>query len=120
MTRNEARLAFAESGLTYDTLSRGNLEYLRQLIDSEMKIAKLIDGTLRMRKICRLRPILGRTEAQLRCKAHYFDSREAVTFNPNGFIGFAGWADDENVQPVLAGFIAWVGTLSSAERKAVE
>jgi hypothetical protein len=40
-------------------------------------------------------------------KLHY-DDREAVTFNRDGFIGFAGWADNESVQPVLAGFAEWI------------
>jgi hypothetical protein len=114
MTRNEARAEFAASGLTYDVLSRSNLETLRQMIDTDMMQAGLIDGSLRMRKICRLRTIKSGIEAQIRCKAHYFDSREAVTFSPNGFIGFAGWADDENVQPVLSGFIEWVAHLKKS------
>lgn len=111
MLRDEARAAFAAAGLTYDVVSRSTLETLRQLIDAEMKEAALIDGSLRMRKICRFRQLASGLDAGLRCKAHYFDSREAVTFSPNGFIGFAGWADDQNVQPVVAGFMAWIDVM---------
>ena len=50
--------------------------------------------------------------AELRCKAFYFESREAVTFNSDGFIGFAGWADEKSVQPVLAGFKEWIKRLT--------
>lgn len=28
--------------------------------------------------------------------------------NCDGFVGFAGWADDTNVQPILTAFCAWV------------
>lgn len=116
MTRDEARSLFASSGLTYSVLSKSSLESLRQLIEAEMQTAKLIDGSLRMRKVCRVRTTKLGTEASLRCKTHYFEDREAVTFNRNGFIGFAGWADDENIQPVLAGFTAWLGTTQAHPR----
>lgn len=114
MTRDEAREAFAGAGLTYAVLTRPNLETLRQAIDAQMKAAGLMEGTYRMRKICRLRTYSSGIGAELRCKAHYFDNREAVTFNPDGFIGFAGWADDHNIKPVLAGFTAWVAKMNAA------
>lgn len=38
----------------------------------------------------------------------YFKGREAISFNSDGFIGFAGWADDKNVQPFLRAFVLWV------------
>lgn len=34
--------------------------------------------------------------------------REAVSFNPDGFIGFCGWADTRNSQPILAAFMEWL------------
>lgn len=53
--------------------------------------------------------------AEVRCKADYFDDREAVTFNTDGFIGFAGWADNTNVQPILEGFKEWVREMKAAK-----
>ena len=50
----------------------------------------------------------------IRCNAFYFERREAVSFNRDGFIGFAGWSDDTNVQPILQGFLAWVGEMKKA------
>ena len=50
--------------------------------------------------------------AELRCKSHYFDNREAITFNTDGFIGFAGWADKTNIQPILEGFREWVAEMA--------
>lgn len=33
--------------------------------------------------------------------------REAVSFNSDGFIGFCGWADDQNSQPIYRAWHAW-------------
>lgn len=106
--RKEARDAFAAAGLTYAILTPTSMQRLRAIINDQMKSSGAILGTFR----CRQRGIVKETKwgryAELRCKADYFDDREAVTFNENGFIGFAGWADDGNVKPILDGFMAWV------------
>ncbi len=106
-TREGARRAFAEPGLTQAAVTRGSLQRLRTLINQRMVAGGYMQGTLR----CRQRGVVRADRAALMCKAFYFDDREAVTFNRDGFIGFAGWASDENVQPILGGFIAWVGEL---------
>ena len=113
--RNEARDAFKSAGLTYDVLTPTSMQRLRNLINDRMKASGLILGTFR----CRKRGVVKETKwgrcAELRCKADYFDDREAVTFNTNGFIGFAGWADNQNVQPILDGFKAWVNELTAQQ-----
>lgn len=48
------------------------------------------------------------TSAYLFVSGYYFDGREAISFNPDDFIGFAGWADGRNVQPFLRAFRRWV------------
>ena len=50
----------------------------------------------------------GIYEAYLRVDGRYWQGREAVSFNADGHIGFAGWADDQNVQPFLRGFMRWL------------
>lgn len=50
----------------------------------------------------------GIKEAYLRIDGDYFSGREAVSFNCDGFVGFAGWADRNNVQPILQGFVRWM------------
>lgn len=104
MTSNEARALFASAKLDYSVLTPSNLQRLRTRINSRMVASGLIKGTFRCRQRAVVRPGYG----EIRCKSFYFDSREAVTFNSDGFIGFAGWADETNVQPVLAGFADWV------------
>lgn len=50
----------------------------------------------------------GIAEAYLRVDGSYWQGREAISFNADGFIGIAGWADDENVQPFLRAFMRWL------------
>ena len=119
MSRDEARKAFKDAGLTYAAITPETLRRLRALINQSMKDTALFDGTLR----CKQRGIItrsktGRFFAGIRCQAFYFDDREAVSFNDDGFIGFAGWADNINVQPILNGFCAWVDELKKSQERA--
>lgn len=50
----------------------------------------------------------GIKSAFLKVSGFYFQGREAISFNEDGFIGIAGWADDTNVQPFLRAFHKWV------------
>ena len=38
----------------------------------------------------------------------YFMRREAISLEPSGFIGFAGWADSCNERPFLCAFARWL------------
>lgn len=117
--RNKARESFKQSGLTYDDLTRKNLQRLRNIINVKMVQGKYIRGTFR----CKQRPFIqvidsGKLYAGIKCEAFYFNdrgdvecSREVVTFNSDGFIGFAGWADEYNIKPIIEGFIEWVEEL---------
>lgn len=111
--RKEARQAFVDAGLTYDVLTPASMQRLRTIVNDRMKASGVIMGGFR----CRQRAIIKDTPhgrfAELRCRADYFDNREAISFNTDGFIGFAGWADDTNVQPILDGFKAWVAEIAS-------
>lgn len=111
MTRNEAREAFKSAGLTYSVLTRGNVARLRDIIGGELQRSGLIRGTYKVRSMSVSR---DGTYAEVTCRTYYFSKREAVTFNPDGFIGLAGWADDENATPIIAGFIKWVAEMKGA------
>ena len=118
MSRDEARKAFKDAGLTYAVITPVTLQRLRTLINMSMKDAARLDGTFR----CKQRGIItrsksGRFFAGIRRRAFYFDDREAVSFNDDGFIGFVGWADDTNVQPILDGFCAWVDELKGKQER---
>jgi hypothetical protein len=50
----------------------------------------------------------GIKSAFIRIDGHYFEGREAVSFNEDGFIGFCGWADSRNERAILDGFYRWM------------
>nr|WP_295828269.1 hypothetical protein [uncultured Azospirillum sp.] len=111
MTRDEARALWASSGLDYRVLTHELLHRLISLIDAELVATDLIRG-YRMNRTLSLRHKAGKPiQAELRCRAFYFRSREAVTFQSDGWIGFCGWASDENAAPILEGFRKWVVSL---------
>ena len=110
MTRNEAREHWAASGLGYDVLTSDAIEDLRSRIDAALRASGLIRN-YRAAKTAKVWVSAGDTVADIRCHAYYFKNRQAVTFERDGFVGFAGWADDANVQPILTAFTAWVDGL---------
>lgn len=116
MTREEARAYWAASVLTYDVLTKASVERLRDLIDVRMRDGYL-RGTFRAGRV-RV-PAQGGDAADIRCTAWYFKggcARQAITFEKSGFIGFAGWSDDTNIQPILAGFVAWVDEMAAVSK----
>ena len=108
LTREQAREAWAASGLSYADLTSVNLRQLRGMIDRAMQEAGLMRGSYRAAQRFRLHLEDARPWADLRCRSDYFDDRQAITFEPGGFIGFAGWADDFTVQPILSAFCKWM------------
>ena len=115
LRREQAGAVFKDAGRSYKAITPATLRWLRTIINQRMKDSGLIRGSFR----CRQRGVIkrsrtGRFFAGITCRAFYFDDREAVSFNDDGFIGFAGWADNENVQPILRGFCDWVKEISNA------
>lgn len=108
MTRDNAREVWAAAGLTYSNLTLGRVQRLQEMCGDEM-IAhrKHLPGFGMLPKMDVSLQAEG-FHIELRCRAFYFTNREAITFNAGGFIGFAGWADDINVVPILTGFAKWV------------
>lgn len=113
-TRDHARNLWARSGLTYADLTKATVSELRKMIDAEMKASRLMDGTYRVGR-AQVWNAHVHDAADIRCHAYYFKDRQAVTFERNGFIGFAGWADDTNVQPILRAFIKWISWLKECD-----
>ena len=111
LSRHDARKAWAQSGLTYDVLNATTMERLRHLIDAEMQRGEYLRSTFRANHKPKK---LSCGSYDIRCTAWYFkghQARQCVTFEPSGFVGFAGWSDDTNIQPILRAFIAWVDEL---------
>lgn len=108
LTRDAAREIWRETGLQISDLTLGDLAALRRSLDKTMRGSGLIRGSFRIDGRARVRRESGRVVfAELRCRSCYFEGRQAVTFERGGFVCFAGWADDTNLQPVLEAFIRW-------------
>lgn len=108
MNREQAREAWVSNGLGYEILSHMNVQKLEACIDAAMRSSALMRGTFRIEPRRTRFYKLPNFAVEVRCKSHYFSNREAITFNTGGFIGFGGWADDINIQPILSGFVEWV------------
>lgn len=117
-TRDDARRHWSESGLTYAVLTDASLDRLREMIDAEMQSGEYLRSTFRAKKKAKR---LRSGCADIRCEAWYFKgaaARQCITFEPGGFIGFAGWSDDTNIQPIIRAFMAWVDETRDALARA--
>lgn len=108
LSRDQVRVLWQIAGLTAPALTRADMEELSRQIDARMIASGAIRDSLRIDGRPRISGKAARRCLELRCKSFYFTDRQAVTFEAGGFIGFAGWADDVNVQPILHGFLDWL------------
>lgn len=100
LTRDQVREALAKAGVTTETVTTEHLNYLHDHIDKAMRESDCYDGTMRMNGI--------KDAMYMTCRTNEWECREAISFNHDGFIGFAGWAGDKNVQPILIGVMRWL------------
>ena len=131
MTRDEARAYFKDHGLTYDNITLDDLHYLKVLLNERfaqqmterINAYRRNDGGYRKPtywvRVNDAKYYKGKyTEdgrmvcAFLTGKGTYFEAREVISFERNGFIGFCGEADNENAACVLDAFCEWVDWLS--------
>lgn len=111
-TNNEARKYFKSKGLTYDDITEGELLVLVMLLNKELKTAAKdcetsVDMHLSKRMDIKKKTNGSIVSCYLYLNSHYFTQREAISFNTDGFIGFAGWADQGNTNPLLRAFLKW-------------
>ena len=114
------RQKFKDYGLNYGMLNEEHISHLRILVTKELKKHKNLKMHLKAPRVKDIK-VLKRTGlryAEIFVNAHYFSGREAITFNQNGFIGFAGWASDYNVKPFIDAFDKWIDWLKEVEIKA--
>lgn len=122
-TRDEARARFSELGIEYGRIYEGDIEVLYMLTNKAVKRfaneppVKDSITTMHMSKRVKVDKRTNGTirGAYLFVNSYYFTQREAISFNPNGFIGFAGWASDNNVQPFLEAFMKWCDYMEGGE-----
>ncbi len=121
MTNNEARAYFTGKGLTYDNITSGDICVLVMLLNKHIKSAckkheMSVDSISMSEKIKSKYKTNGCIiECYLYMNSHYFTRRECISFNKDGFIGFAGWSDDKNLKPIKEAFIEWCDILAQQD-----
>ena len=117
-TNNEARDYFKKCGLTYNDITEGDVLSLVFMINRELKKSNKVGETsVKMslsKKINMTKNMNGTIKnCYLYLSSYYFIKREAISFNTDGFIGFAGWADEGNLNPLKRAFLAWCDKLKA-------
>lgn len=110
------RDAFKDAGLTYECLSKVRLELLRIRIAEEFVAHEAATG-FRLRMSEQIQIHGDGTQDQISAAflfvdGPYFEQREAISFNRGGFIGVAGWASQDNVEPIINGALKWIQEIS--------
>ena len=109
---DHARELIAAAGINTITVTTRQLKSLHKHVDACMRASGNYNGTYRMDKV-------GTDPRYCTCSTEQWESREAFSFNRDGFIGFAGWADKSNTRPILDGVALWLEELSKSKRKLV-
>lgn len=118
-----ARKYFAAKGLTYSDITAGDICVLTMLLNKHVKAAakqgKMSVNTMHMsEKVdCKYKSNGTLIEGYLYINSHYFTRREAISFNEDGFIGFCGWADERNTEPIVAAFMEWCDVLAEQAKE---
>ena len=114
----EARDYFARKGLTYDDITEGDILVLIMLLNKHIKKSNKENetsvSTMRLSETVDMKKKSNGTiiTCFLYMNSHYFTMRECISFNRDGFIGFAGWADQGNTNPILRAFLEWCDYLA--------
>lgn len=120
-SNEEARQYFKDRGLDYSRITEGDILTLTMMLNKEIKSSnkecETSMGTMNLSKKIDLRK---KTNGSILCcylyvNSHYFERRECISFNHDGFIGFAGWADQGNTNPLLRAFLSWCDYLADSE-----
>ena len=120
-SNDEARQYFKDKGLTYEDITEGDILTLTMMLNKELKMAnKECETSVGTMYLSRKVNMKRKTNGSLICcylymNSHYFTRRECISFNYDGFIGFAGWADQGNTNPILRAFLKWCDYLAESE-----
>lgn len=123
-TNGEARQYFRDKGLSYHDIAEGDILSLLMLLNREIKKSNKAGetsvSTMHMSSKINMKKRTNGTiiKCFLYINSHYFIQREAISFNEDGFIGFAGWADQGNTNPLLRAFLRWCDDLAEAKEAA--
>lgn len=116
--RELARDYYKKCGITYEDITMNSLYKLIQLLNKRIVEAGSCMIMINEPKLKGAnKNIVFKNNklvfAEIRVKGTYFDDREAITFNEDGFIGLCGWADGYNLTPFIIGFKEWCDYLEN-------
>ena len=117
-TNDEARKYFEDKGLSYKNISEKDIRHLIAYLSDEFDISNQTGETsVNTMDVNSKYKITTAGDGHivscfLTMKSHYFKDRECISFNNDGFIGFAGWADPGNLNPIKRAFLRWCDRLS--------
>lgn len=111
LERDQVRAILKEAGITVESVTDDDLKKLRRFISKHLRRSGIYHGTAKLRRAKKDLKFMEMTTEQ-------WERREAVSFNRDGFIGVAGWADDNNVQPLLSALVEWSVWMSEKLDKA--
>lgn len=117
---DRAREYFTASGLTYCDVTEGDILVLVMLLNKHIKKAVKDHETSVDIYLSKKIDMKKRSDGSIICcylyvNSHYFTQRECISFNRGGFIGFAGWADQGNTNPMLRAFLEWCDYLKECK-----
>lgn len=116
-SNEDVRQYFKECGITYNDITEGDILALVLLLNREIKKSNQMGETsvntirLSKRMSINTKPDGTINTCFLYMSSHYFEDRECVSFNRDGFIGIAGWADSANSNPIRRALLAWCDEL---------
>jgi len=125
-TNEEAREHFKSRGLTYKDITEGDILALTLMLNKEIKASnKKGETSVNTMSLSKKIDIKKNKDGSIRScflylNSHYFTRREAISFNQDGFIGFAGWADDGNLNPLKRAFLTWCDQIESYREDGTE
>lgn len=115
LIRDGMRAAFASQLDDQAHLTKDDVHMLAMLVGEELCRHNLkdVDGKTSACKMTLRGVYIPDTGSEavgayVRVDGPYFEDREGVSLNPNGWVGFAGWADSRNDRPFLVAFARWL------------
>lgn len=109
ISQDQARKYFTHVGLTYGHITLARVKKLHAILDRHLKANGIFDNSFHSHKDIgfEFTEEGGMSHASIKCSTNYFTGRQAIEFEKNGFIGFAGWAGLDALKPILEAFVEW-------------
>jgi uncharacterized protein Smg (DUF494 family) len=120
--RDQAREVFKKSGFTYNDIF-DNRDLLKEILQNKLEAHDQVRPDMKLRLnsknekykfIKDTRDILW---YELRVDGSYFENRECITLNRDGFVGLCGWADSTNEVPIVEGFMEFLYLLDQRKNR---